>query len=74
MFGMTLSGKYWYEDWIFSMGFIVEEDGTIISHVVYSEGYLNFATSDISREKSHKQPVDRFNVELYGLSHTYLDA
>lgn len=65
MYGMTLSGKYWYEEfqeWLESIGFKTcptcpvmftrtEKDGTFIRLIVYIDDCLYFATSDATREK-----------------------
>ena len=88
MYGMTLSGKYWYEEfkeWLVSIGFNIcptcpvlftriEADGTLLRLIVYIDDCLYFSTSDVSREKFQKQLVDRFNVELQGQAHWYLAA
>ena len=63
MYGMTLSGKYWYEEfkeWLVSIGFNIcptcpvlftriEADGTLLRLIVYIDDCLYFSTSDVSR-------------------------
>jgi tRNA(His) 5'-end guanylyltransferase len=86
MLGMTLSGKYWYEEFkdeLVSVGFTIcpifpvmftrkEEDNTPTRIIVYIDGCLYFSTSDTARDKFQKQVVDRLNVKLQGLAYWYL--
>jgi hypothetical protein len=86
MYGIMLSCKYWYEklkDWLVSVGFTTcttfpvmftrkEDNGTLIRIIVYIDDFLQFTTSDTARDKFPNPIVDRFNVELQGLSHWYI--
>jgi hypothetical protein len=51
-----------------------EDDDTLIRHIAYIDDCLYFSASDTAREKFQTQLVDRFNMELQGLSHCYLSA
>ena len=88
MYGMTLSGKYWYEefrDWLVSVGFTQsstcpvlftrhEPDGSFLRIIFYIDDGLYFATSDGALERFKKELPERFNVVFQGTAHWYLSA
>ena len=66
MYGMTLAGKYWYQDcseWLISVGFIecptclvlfsrTEKYGIKLLNILYVDDLLYFGTTEHTRNKS----------------------
>ena len=88
MYGMTLSGKYWYQDcrdWLISVGLIEcptclvlfcrkEKDGSMLWVIIYIDDFLYFGTTEITQKKFESEFGTRFSVEFQGLAHWYLAA
>ena len=88
MYGMTLSGKYWYQDcrdWLKSIGFTecptclvlfsrTEKDGSQLWIILYVDDFLYFGTTEKTRKKFELEFGSRFNIEFQGKAHWYLAA
>ena len=86
MYGMTLAGKYWYQDcseWLISFGFIEcptclvlfsikEKDGSELWIILYVDAFLYFGTTEHTRKKFELEFGSRFNVGFQGQAHLYL--
>ena len=86
MYGMTLSGKYWYQDcrdWLISVGFMEcptclvlfnrkDKDGSELWIIIYIDDFLYFGTTEKTRKQFEAQFGTRFNIEFQGLAHWYL--
>lgn len=86
MYGMTLSGKFWYQDlmeFLVSMGFIQSTvirclfyqkhpDGSVIFILNYVDDMLYFGNSDQSLLVFEAKLSERFNLELKVQAHGYL--
>ena len=86
MYGMTLAGKYWYQDcseWIISVGFIEcsnclvlfsrkEKDGSELWIILYVDDFPYLGTTEHTRKKFELEFGSRFNVEFQGQAHWYL--
>jgi hypothetical protein len=85
MYGMTLSGKYWWLDlleFLLSLGFkpskcvpclliLTTKDGRIYV-MNYVDDMLYFGTCDLEVMKFEEDLKKRFNLELMGFAHWYL--
>jgi len=83
MYGMTLSGKYWYQDlmeFLMSIGFIQStvmrcsffqkyENGSVIYLLNYVDNMLYFDMSDNTLLASENSLAERFNMETKGQVH-----
>jgi hypothetical protein len=86
MYGMTLSGKYWYQDcrdWLVSVGFIecptcltlfcrTDKDGSEVWLIIYVDDFLYFGTTEKARRKFELEFGTRFSIEFQGKAHWYL--
>ena len=86
MYGMTLAGKYWYQDcsdWLISVGFkecptcLVlfsrkEKDGSELWIILYVDDFLYFGTNEFTRQKFEAEFGSKFNIEFQGHAHWYL--
>jgi len=86
MYGMTLSGKFWYQDlleFLVSMGFLQStvicclfyqkySDGSVIFILNYVDDMLYYGTSDQTLLGFEMKLSERFNLELKGQVHWYL--
>jgi hypothetical protein len=86
MYGMTLSGKYWYQDlmeFVISIGFIQSSvirclfyrrfpNGSVIFVLNYIDNMLYFGMSDDSLLAFKTKLSGRFNLEIKGQAHWYL--
>ena len=83
MYGMTLAGKYWYQDcseWLLKVGFMEcptclvlfsrsEKDGSELWIILYVDDFLYFGTTEYTRKKFELEFGTRFNVEFQGQAH-----
>jgi hypothetical protein len=86
MYGMTLSGKFWYQDlmeFLVSIGFIQSSvircliyqkynDGSVIFILNYVDDMLYYGNSDQSLLAFEMKLLERCNLELKGQAHWYL--
>jgi len=86
MYGMTLSGKFWYQDlleFLVSLGFMQSTvirclfyqrypDGSVIFILNYVDDMLYSGTSDQTLMAFELKLSERFNLELKGQAHWYL--
>jgi hypothetical protein len=86
LYGMTLSGKYWYQDlmeFLISIGFIQSTvvkclffkkltDGSVIFLLNYVDDMLYYGSSDDALLTFEIQLSERFNLETKGQAHWYL--
>jgi hypothetical protein len=88
MYGMTLSGKYWFldlQDYLIELGFRpsptipslfmkVDDKGNKIYVLDYVDDMLYYATNEIAIKEFEQQLQKRFNLELIGQDHWYLST
>jgi transposase InsO family protein len=88
MYGMSLSGKYWYQElqeWLLECGFNqskviaclfwkVLEDGSTIYLLDYVDDCLYFGTNDVTLKQFENQISGRFDLTLMGQAHWYLST
>ena len=88
MYGMALSGKYWYQElqeWLLENGFIQSkviaclfwktfEDGSKVYLLDYVDDCLYYGTSDVSLKKFETEISARFDLTLMGQAHWYLST
>jgi hypothetical protein len=86
LYGMTLSGKYWYQDlmeFLVSIGFTQSTvirclffqrypDGSVIFLLNYVDDMLYYGTSDNTLLAFETKLSERFNLETKGQAHWYL--
>jgi hypothetical protein len=86
LYGMTLSGKYWYQDlmeFLVSIGFIQSTvirclffkkfpDGSVIFLLNYVDDMLYYGNSDDTLLIFETKLSERFNLETKGQAHWYL--
>jgi len=88
MYGMTLSGKYWFldlQDYLVELGFKpsstipslfikVDNKGNQIYVLDYVDDMLYYGTNEASINEFEQQLQKRFNLELMGQAHWYLST
>ena len=86
MYGMTLSGKYWYQelnDYLTEIGFShsttipslfwkTYPDSSVVFLLDYVDDLLYYRTSDMHIKDFEKQLSSRFDLEIIGQAHWYL--
>jgi hypothetical protein len=85
MYGMMLSGKYWYQelmDWLLAEGFNqstvmkclfwkVYSDGSIVFVLDYVDDMLYYGTSEITLKDFETNLSNRFALEFMGQAHWF---
>jgi hypothetical protein len=88
MYGMTLSGKYWYQElqeYLLGQGFVqsttipclfykIYEDGSVIFLLNYVDDLLYYGTRITTIKIFEDHLLQRFDLQLMGQSHWYLST
>ena len=86
MYGMTHSGKFWYQElqeWLLENGFQqstvvqcmfckVYPDGSVVYFLDYVDDWLYFGNSEVALKQLETEISARFDLQLMGQAHWYL--